>query len=417
MKRLFGIVVLSALVGGLSPASAQSSFTFIEEDTTWTKAGSPYELESVFVAPGVTLTIEPGVRVEIDELTVSGGLRADGTEPEPILFSAPEGETWAGITFIDRDEQRPVSSISNAVIERSRRGLRMGEDSFPVHDTLFSGNGSALRVNDPERNVTFTGNEFYSNGTAFSGKATGIVGLYKNDFWDNDVSLLFRAHSPYSCITDVGLFDVHYNDLLRGPDAEWYSFDVRTSPASEGRVSVDASSNWWGSTVHDDITGRLEPHVNCCPTPPRERISWQDPAALPQTEKAPPGPAGTPEEEPNLHGDPPFIPEVRSPRHAECPRKGTVTRIRGLVHPAVGAMPRTIDISLLLRGRGQCRFWDPETRRFGPRTGCDDKKYFDVRVRDRRWRVDLARPLHRGRYSVFTTIGTYGIGNVDFRVI
>jgi Ca2+-binding RTX toxin-like protein len=60
----------------------------ISTDTTWATGQTVNLTEPVEIAPGVTLTIEPGVTVEGDyyELTVFGNLLANGTPDNPIVF-------------------------------------------------------------------------------------------------------------------------------------------------------------------------------------------------------------------------------------------------------------------------------------------------------------------------------------------
>lgn len=73
----------------------------IEEDTTWTKANSPYNITyNTTVAAGVTLTIDPGVIVKVDDslaLLIDGTIIAEGTEAEPITFTNRGQENWKNI--------------------------------------------------------------------------------------------------------------------------------------------------------------------------------------------------------------------------------------------------------------------------------------------------------------------------------
>ncbi|MDQ3981925.1 MAG: hypothetical protein M3271_04505, partial [Actinomycetota bacterium] len=224
-----------------------------------------------------------------------------------------------------------------------------------VQDTVFTGNGVALEVHNPAANVSFTGNGFYSNDVAFTGRTTGLIGIYENDFWDNDVSLMFEAQSPYACGNDPGIFDVHYNDILRGPDDEWFSFDVRTSEESgETGMVVDASSNWWGTTDEQDIAGRLQPQINCCPVPNRTPVSWRDPAGVPQTPAEPPGPVGTPPPEPSGHGDPRYVVDILEPDWGDCVANRSLDRLAGVVTQFIGPLPKRLPVSLV-KGTRRCK--------------------------------------------------------------
>ncbi|MDQ3914327.1 MAG: hypothetical protein M3323_03210 [Actinomycetota bacterium] len=423
MKKLVLAVIVALGAGAAAaPAAAFPLPQEIREDTTWARADSPVRLDAgVLIHEGVTLTVEPGVRVEAQPwagIVVIGALRATGTETEPVVFTGTDGGRWPGIAFADTGRDRPSSAVEHARVENARVGIAMRRDAFPVHDTVFTGNETALEVTNPSATLSFTRNEFYSNGTAFSGKTQRLVRIYESDFWDNEISMLFRAQNPYRCVDAHGVFDVNRNDILRGPDAPWYSFDVRTSDGSgTSSMVVDASENWWGSTHSADIAARTFSPYECCPANGRAPVDWRNPAAAPQTPAEPPGPAGAPEQEPEFHGDPAWIASVREPDDRDCHPEGSVTRIHGRVDPALSDIPKRLDVSLVRLARGRCRSWDPDARRFGPPHGCGTSSTFRVRVDEvhggrGRWEVELPRPLPRGRYAFAA-----GYDLVRFRVL
>ena len=75
----------------------------ITEDTTWTKANSPYIVTStVQVLEGIRLTIEPGVEIRFNQntaLNVAGELNAVGTENEIVTFTSNSAVSYTHLTL------------------------------------------------------------------------------------------------------------------------------------------------------------------------------------------------------------------------------------------------------------------------------------------------------------------------------
>lgn len=403
--RKIAVLLLLGHLAGPAPARAQEpvdgGFAYVREDTTWTKADSPVRIRGIVVVDdGVTLTIEPGVRTELIGLHVRGGLVAEGTPEEPIVFSSYRRK-WDGILIEDADGPRPPSVIRNVTIEKASWGIVMRDDAFPVEDSTFVGNDVGLMVRNADQSVSYSRNRFYSNDVGFHGKATGFVGVYSSDFWDNDVSLLFEAQNAYACGKAPGTFDVRNNDILRGPDDRWYSFDVRTSDDSRGSgMVVRAPDNWWGTTDRADIRARMRPSVNCCPGAELARIDWREPATGPQTPSEPPGQVGEPPQGPETHGDPSHYTVIRRPAYRECVPNRSLRRLRGNVYEGLGPLPERLTVALVRAQEFNCESYDPETRKFSRVHSCGDPFTFHVPIREKgRFVVDLRRRLGPGKYT------------------
>ena len=153
----------------------------ITTDTTWDLTGSPYMLSGdVTVLSGITLTITPGVEVQIftatDELIVDGSLIAEGTSDQGILFRGQSSGDLGGSVVLRPDVIFPelqvlrlrhcdfralgrehfgheaalfVEAGAQPTVERCEfssnfKDVRGGEDSF-VH---FADNSAVYRVID-----------------------------------------------------------------------------------------------------------------------------------------------------------------------------------------------------------------------------------------------------------------------------
>jgi hypothetical protein len=140
------IVVGFGLIGTV-PASATKDSTnitgVITTDTTWTKADSPFVLTGlVGVAAGVTLTIEPGVIVNLGEfsLQVGGTLYARGGSDEDNITFISKTASYGNIAFTNGSTSGQTGSTS--IIE-----------SAILYSTSVSINNVSLIIN----NNTITG--------------------------------------------------------------------------------------------------------------------------------------------------------------------------------------------------------------------------------------------------------------------
>src|SRR3989344_9469943 len=105
MKKLILLAAPFFVLFFFAPARAQVADGDIAADTVWTKEQSPIVVNNeVYVKPGITLTIEPGVIIKlgVDAIFLSSGtIRAIGTDIDPIVFTSLKDDEYGGGTKSD----------------------------------------------------------------------------------------------------------------------------------------------------------------------------------------------------------------------------------------------------------------------------------------------------------------------------
>lgn len=178
----------------------------VYSNTTWTLANSPYRMtDNVVVFPNVTLTIEPGVVIYVDErptplgathyLEIRGTLNAVGTATQTIRFQATNDSTsvatWAGIRV--KDTQGGNATVSYITINNADAPLTYQQPQTTprlITHSSFNYCGSGHYCWGPVilRNCTFANNYHGIYGAynadsiqlqncLFSNNYTGIAGL------------------------------------------------------------------------------------------------------------------------------------------------------------------------------------------------------------------------------------------------
>ncbi len=201
MKKI--ILLLSLFSFIYTSTVAQTNFSGgVFTNTTWTLANSPYILTgSVVVFPNVTLTIEPGVVVKIEEksnnisqqiyLEVRGKLVAKGTDSNLISFipktvpSLGSDQIWQGI-FV-KTAQGASIDMDHFMLNNSYYGINYDDiliDTLVFNGCKFNNNTYTLAINT---NVVVNNCEFINNAVTHSliyvyGSVTANNCLYKNNF-------------------------------------------------------------------------------------------------------------------------------------------------------------------------------------------------------------------------------------------
>lgn len=190
-------------------SGASASLTYvgghITEDITWTLENSPYVISvDCFVDGGSTLTIEPGVIVKFDtglSLTLSGSLRAMGTESNPITFtsnrSQPAAGDWSTIRFIAK---KPESlSMRYCVVEYAVNGITVNTVASTIVEKchFVCNSHSGMHIGDPS-NVLVKGSSLMFNGA----HGVSITGLVNSGITLIDNNISFNNEKGVNLLTE-----------------------------------------------------------------------------------------------------------------------------------------------------------------------------------------------------------------------
>jgi flagellar hook assembly protein FlgD len=197
-------LILACTLGlAFSAASAAAGQTTVGGTLTanseWTAGGGPYIAAHGFsIAAGVTLTVDPGVMVELgsgQSVIVAGTLNAIGSSASPIVFTSTSGTpagSWGSINFNSGSSGRfsfvtvsyagsASSSTAGAIDIFSGTGGTLAFDNLKVSGSGSSGiylygTASALTLSDS----TITGSAYYGvilvNGSTAGVSATAFTG-------------------------------------------------------------------------------------------------------------------------------------------------------------------------------------------------------------------------------------------------
>ena len=274
MKWIASATLFAGVVLFIFPASARAETIVssdIISDTTWTLAGSPYVVSGFLeIDSSVTLTIEPGVVVKFDtgaELSVSGALRAEGTESQPIYFTSLLDDTVGGDT--NGDSSDTVPSARDWV----HIGFAPGAEGTFTHATIRYGGYVEEDPGDPPD--PFTG--IFNDGATVSLEYVtlshnGEDGLVQTGNGTTTVFVSLIEEHESGIVVDSGFLTVSYSRIINNdvgilaqrqfispaPPAPVVSItDSEIAHNTHGILAFDVSLSIVNSIIHDNIVAGL----------------------------------------------------------------------------------------------------------------------------------------------------------------
>ena len=301
-RALLGALVSSALFFSipLSASAATEVTADITSDTHWTFAGSPYVVHFdndeyfphvLLVAPGVTLTIDPGVVIKFaayNGILIKGSLSAGGTVASPVTFTSLEDDTAAGDTNGDGGATAPTDkqwmhlefsngssgTLAYATVRyggaRQRAVANTGIANYGGtllldHVTLAHNADDGLGQHGGHTTLTNSDISDQTVGITMNGGTLDVSDTHIHDNWisgidrswdsvlsitrseidHNDTGILARGHGSISVTSS----SIHDNTTL-GVDNETQAvgYDENDNPfVTDPGISINARNNWWGS--------------------------------------------------------------------------------------------------------------------------------------------------------------------------
>lgn len=222
---------------------------FLQSDTVWSKANSPYLLDDTVTVPSdKTLTIEPGVEIRTKPnsenwpyIYVAGKLVAKGSPDNPIKI----GDIW-GITvdhgsanisntvinmhdslmFIGAEGRIATSTISNFVDGVYSNGISINSSLVTIHGSRIDGNKNGIVVEQ-------SGDIFQVRNNRSS--PTGNFGGLRNFLED---LVLIKSAQAQAQVTNPSVVTITGSSL---------SNNIQTAIRNNDSIEVHAKNDWWGS--------------------------------------------------------------------------------------------------------------------------------------------------------------------------
>jgi len=259
--------------------------------TTWTETNSPYTLTgNLLVSNNVTLTIQPGVTVNIGNyyIMVNGTLNSIGDSSNPISFHGGQilftefGDDWNEATktgsIIEKSNLTSSIAISNSICINDNTvygGITISKTSSEnittanpvVSNNTFLGQGisaNLFNVNPTISNNTFSGCSTAINvlldhnssaiieGNLIVNNIDGI-GLYAWFPWNSPLIQHNTITNNTNGISVGALGDTFYPRIVSNNIYDNTDYNLKT----ELSYGINATNNWWGTVNAQTIDQKI----------------------------------------------------------------------------------------------------------------------------------------------------------------
>ncbi len=234
------IVVLtlstSMIVSTVNFCSAQAGLvTFINTDTPWVKASSPYTLTGpIVVSTGVTLTVNPGVTIDLNGyyLYVNGTLRAIGSTSDNIRIFGGD------INYGNSSQVGANSIFENCVL----------------NSTITSNKPLAMNNNTINNRVTAGPQSTFSNNLILAQISTGSSSTFTRNNMSNDLSMgdsCTLSENTINGDTTTGTYATITNNIINGSKIVLAPFGGHSYTIA---LTVDGSSTITNNSISGGVT-------------------------------------------------------------------------------------------------------------------------------------------------------------------
>ncbi len=221
----FSFILLSFSAKAQLPVTVGGTLV---ENSIWTDGYTYIVTEDLIVPSGITLTIEPGVRVRFTQQTglfvQNGALYAVGTESDSIYFESLEGQLWKGISL--NTIIGTTSKLGYLKVDRAEIGIDIRSSSSMTVEScrftncyfadirIYNSAGCSILNNDFIKNSR-VGLELFASGNSSFSSGNRIAGNFFND--SRYTGLLVRFELGGACRNNI-----IENNIFNGAEAGIY---------------------------------------------------------------------------------------------------------------------------------------------------------------------------------------------------